>query len=107
MPQVRLAEKEGLDSYPFAFTFCLETALTHSCREQYSRNFSPVRASVHRPQVRLGEKEGLDSTLRFLEDRLGQLPRLEYYQERRLKSLGLLDDKGDTTYDAFFKDGVA
>ena len=28
-------------------------------------------------------------------------------QERRLKTLGLLDDDGGSTYDAFFKDGVA
>lgn len=26
-------------------------------------------------------------------------PKLEYYQERRLRSLKLLDDSGDTTYD--------
>jgi len=28
-------------------------------------------------------------------------------QERRLKTLGLLDDEGGSTYDAFFKDGIA
>jgi [ribulose-bisphosphate carboxylase]-lysine N-methyltransferase len=28
-------------------------------------------------------------------------------QERRLKGLGLLDDDGNTTYDSFFKDGIA
>jgi len=30
-----------------------------------------------------------------------------YYQERRLKRLGLIDDEGRTTYDSFFKDGIA
>lgn len=58
-------------------------------------------------QVRLGEKEALDSTLRFFEDRNSQLSELEYYQERRLRGLGLLDDNGNTTYDDFFRDGVA
>jgi len=60
-----------------------------------------------RLQVRLGEKEALDSTLRFFEDRASRLNALEYYQERRLKGLGLMDDNGGSTYDDFFKDGVA
>lgn len=55
----------------------------------------------------MGEKEALDSTLRFFEDRNSQLSELEYYQERRLRGLGLLDDNGNTTYDDFFRDGVA
>ena len=58
-------------------------------------------------QVRLGEKEALDSTLRFFEDRALRLDALEYYQERRLKNLGLMDDNGGSTYNDFFKDGVA
>ena len=32
---------------------------------------------------------------------------MEYYGERRLKGLGLLDDNGETTWDGFFKDGMA
>ena len=43
-------------------------------------------------QVRLGEKEALESLLLFFEQREALLPTLEYYQERRLKRLGLLDD---------------
>ena len=43
-------------------------------------------------QVRLGEKEALDSLLRFFEQRETLLPTLEFYQERRLKRLGLMDD---------------
>lgn len=58
-------------------------------------------------QVRLGEKEALDNVLRFFEEREQNLKRLEYYQERRLKRLGLIDDQGRTTYDSFFKDGIA
>lgn len=58
-------------------------------------------------QVRLGEKEALESTLEFFESRKKRLGDLEYYQERRLKSLGLLDEQGRSTYDDFFKDGIA
>lgn len=58
-------------------------------------------------RARLGEKEALDGLLAWLEEREASLPRLEYYQERRLKRLGLMDDNGDTTYDGFFRDGIA
>lgn len=58
-------------------------------------------------QARLGEKETLDVTLRYFEDRKSRLDQLEYYQERRLKGLGLLDDDGNNTWDDFFKDSIA
>lgn len=58
-------------------------------------------------QIRLGEKESLDAVLRYFEERLQNLGQLEYYQELRLKRLGLVDDSGRTTYDSFFKDGIA
>ena len=58
-------------------------------------------------QVRLGEKEALESTLNIIETRVTRLGDLELYQERRLKSLGLLDEQGRSTYDDFFKDGIA
>ena len=32
---------------------------------------------------------------------------MEYYADRRLKRLGLLDDEGKTTWDGFFSDGIA
>ncbi|KAG2485714.1 hypothetical protein HYH03_015598 [Edaphochlamys debaryana] len=58
--------------------------------------------------IRLGEKEALDALARFFEDRRATgLKRLVYYQERRLRRLGLVDDEGRTTYDSFFKDGIA
>ncbi|KAK9918129.1 hypothetical protein WJX75_001458 [Coccomyxa subellipsoidea] len=57
--------------------------------------------------VRLGEKETLDATLAFFEERYDKLASLEFYQERRLKRLGLLDDDGGSTYDSFFVDGIA
>lgn len=47
-----------------------------------------------RVQIRIGEKEALDTTLQFFEERFGRLSRLEFYQERRLKGLGLLDEDG-------------
>eukprot|EP00891_Asterochloris_glomerata_P003649 jgi/Astpho2/3649/Aster-07852 len=57
--------------------------------------------------VRLGEKETLDVVQRYFEDRSRKLKQLEYYQERRLKGLGLLDDNDQNTWDGFFQDGVA
>lgn len=58
-------------------------------------------------RVRLGEKEALDATLRYFEDRIGRLSGMEYYAERRLKRLGLLDDSGNSTWDGFFEKGIA
>lgn len=72
-----------------------------------------LRGGVGSPEVlaavlvRLGEKEAIDAALQWFEGRLEQLGRLEYYAERRLKRLGLLDDSGRTTYDSFFEDGIA
>ena len=60
-----------------------------------------------RLQVRLGEKRALGSALAWFEGRLPLLADLEYYGERRLKRLGLLDDSGKTTWDGFFKVGGA
>jgi [ribulose-bisphosphate carboxylase]-lysine N-methyltransferase len=55
----------------------------------------------------LGEKEALDSVMGIFEGRLAELNDLEYYQERRLRGLKLIDDQGRTTYDSFFNDGIA
>jgi hypothetical protein len=44
--------------------------------------------------VRLGEKESLDAALIWFEERAMGLKRLAYYQERRLRRLGLIDDGG-------------
>jgi hypothetical protein len=43
-------------------------------------------------QVRLGELESLDYFAGWFEERAIGLPRLAYYQERRLRRLGLIDD---------------
>eukprot|EP00897_Mesotaenium_endlicherianum_P010636 jgi/Mesen1/9600/ME000657S08867 len=47
--------------------------------------------------VRLGEKRVLTETLDWFEARLQGLDNLEYYAERRLRDLGLLDDTGNMT----------
>lgn len=43
-------------------------------------------------QVSLGEKQALDYVLRYFEERTANLKKLVYYQDRRLKRLGLIDD---------------
>lgn len=45
-------------------------------------------------QVRLGEQEAVDGVLQFFETRTVGLKKLAYYQERRLRRLGLIDDGG-------------
>ncbi|KAK9801977.1 hypothetical protein WJX73_005616 [Symbiochloris irregularis] len=57
-------------------------------------------------QVCLGEKESLEYTLQWFETHYKSLDKLEYYQERRLKGLGLMDDAGRNTWDDL-EDGIA
>ncbi len=57
--------------------------------------------------VRLGERRALAAARSFFEARAAGAEGLEFYQERRLKGLGLLDEGGRTTYDSFFEDGIA
>jgi len=52
-------------------------------------------------RVRLGEKSSLLETISFFDVVSARLDKLEYYQERRLRSLNLLDDDGSSTYDPF------
>ena len=56
---------------------------------------------------RQGERRSLASAQAFFEARAAGAEALEFYQERRLKGLGLLDEGGRTTYDSFFEDGIA
>ena len=58
-------------------------------------------------RVRCGERAALASAARWFAGREAALDSLEYYQERRLRGLGLLDEEGRSTYDDFFKDGIA
>jgi len=55
-------------------------------------------------QARLGEKRALAQTRNYFEDVAQDLPRLEFYQERRLRGLGLMDEDGSSTYDPFQED---
>lgn len=41
----------------------------------------------------------LEATAEWFKERAKSLQGLEYYQERRLKRLGLLDDDGNTTFE--------
>lgn len=43
----------------------------------------------------MGEQEGLRTTLKWFETRKVDLDSLEYYAERRLRRLGLLDEGED------------
>lgn len=45
------------------------------------------------------EKQVLEGMLEWFRQRLKSLEGLEYYQERRLKRLGLLDDSGQSTFE--------
>jgi [ribulose-bisphosphate carboxylase]-lysine N-methyltransferase len=47
--------------------------------------------------VRLGEKRVLEELQTWFEARLAGLDSIEYYADRRLRDLGLLDDKGFMT----------
>lgn len=47
--------------------------------------------------IRLGEKRVLQELQLSFETRMAELDKLEYYAARRLRGLGLLDDKGDIT----------
>ena len=58
-------------------------------------------------RIRCGERAALASAARWFAGREAALDSLEYYQERRLRGLGLLDEEGRSTYDDFFKDGIA
>ena len=45
------------------------------------------------------EKSILEATAEWFRERAKVLEGMEYYQERRLKRLGLLDDDGNTTFE--------
>jgi [ribulose-bisphosphate carboxylase]-lysine N-methyltransferase len=58
--------------------------------------------------VRLGERRALEGAANWFGARLEALDALEYYQDRRLKRLGLLDAAGrPTDWEGMFEDGIA
>lgn len=48
--------------------------------------------------VRLGEKKVLQQIDNLFKDKEGELLELEYYQERRLKDLGLVGEQGEIIF---------
>ena len=52
-------------------------------------------------RVRLGEKQALTEVMGFYSGVESKLDSMEYYQERRLRSLNLMDKDGSSTYDPF------
>lgn len=72
------------------------------------KSAAPGSRAAKAVRVRLGEKEALESALRYFENKMSQLSQLEYYGDRRLKRLGLLDKEGKPTdWESFFEDGIA
>jgi [ribulose-bisphosphate carboxylase]/[fructose-bisphosphate aldolase]-lysine N-methyltransferase len=58
--------------------------------------------------VRLGERQALEGAAAYFGARLERLADMEYYAERRLKRLGLLDKEGrPTDWESFFDEGIA
>lgn len=49
-------------------------------------------------KVRAGEKKVLQHIGKIFGEQEAELPGLEYYQERRLKDLGLLGEKGEIIF---------
>jgi [ribulose-bisphosphate carboxylase]/[fructose-bisphosphate aldolase]-lysine N-methyltransferase len=49
------------------------------------------------------EKKILEGVAEWFRQRIQRLESLEYYQERRLKRLGLLDDNGESTFEDMIK----
>ena len=66
---------------------------------------SPPGSLSHREnvacRVRLAEKSALIETASFFDVVASRLDKLEYYQERRLRSLNLIAEDGSSTYDPF------
>jgi [ribulose-bisphosphate carboxylase]-lysine N-methyltransferase len=49
----------------------------------------------------MGEKQALTDAMGYFSQIEARLDSMEYYQERRLRSLNLLDKDGNSTYDPF------
>jgi len=94
-------------------------SMTAYCRGLLSQYPPPIPGAGEGPRaeaaasVATGELAALQGALDYFEGQRRRLPQLEYYQERRLRSLNLLDDDGESTYgtrpedDPFFVAGQA
>lgn len=57
-------------------------------------------------RIRASERIILEESREYFENRNRSLEKLEYYAERRLKGLGLMDDDGETTWDGLMGGGI-
>ena len=58
---------------------------------------------LERTLVAQEEKRVLENIAEWFRARQARLSQLEYYQERRLKNLGLLDEDGESTFEEMTK----
>lgn len=101
--RVRLGEKEALDATLRFFEDRIGRWGAHGfaafCWSGSALGHAPASAGFHVASMLSGR--------RCLNPSRCRLQNMEYYAERRLKRLGLLDDLGRTTWDGFFEDGIA
>lgn len=64
--------------------------------------FAPLNTGRHAAAASCADGDSRHSAQIVLPAReiLERTPKMEYYQERRLRSLKLIDDSGDTTYES-------
>jgi [ribulose-bisphosphate carboxylase]-lysine N-methyltransferase len=101
-PVSRMNEQEACSTM---ITGCEEALAAYPTRVEEDRVVAedvaaPPRARLA-ARVVMGEKQALMETLSFFAGRAQRLDQMEYYQERRLRSLNLLDRDGNSTYDPF------
>lgn len=89
------ALEQALESYPT--TFEEDFALLAKGQVQEG---SALEIAI---RLRMGEKQALQTGIGFFNEVLQELDEIEYYQERRLKRLGLLNDDGGSTFEDFFR----
>lgn len=89
------ALEQALESYPT--TFEEDFALLAKGQVQEG---SALEIAI---RLRMGEKQALQTGIQFFNGVLDELDEIEYYQERRLKRLGLLNDDGGSTFEDFFR----
>ena len=84
---------------------CEEALRGYATRVEDDRKVAEDPGAGHRlrlaARVRMGEKQALADALGFFSGIEARLDSMEYYQERRLRSLNLLDKDGNSTYDPF------
>jgi hypothetical protein len=123
--RVRLGEKEALDATLRYFEDRISRWVSPCCIDAAVQNAVLGTNACHRRRRAIDWAPGvrstqLNSTLHCVSVIVlvrvpldpnraptRRLADMEYYAERRLKGLGLLDDSGNTTWDGFYKDSIA